>query len=167
MAAVCSDSLTWASEATSGSPSTSTTATCVGAVEQEHEVVLASFVRMLDAQHFTAIVLSRSLDAEFLQQHGQALGQTLPAETGTDVCGLAVAEVVDGDGGSAVETGPLICLEGGDHVSGIGHGVYTSAKSCATVPLSKSRWSMAPGKSFPIGANSSTRTPTTSRMEPG
>ena len=35
---------------------------------------------------------------------------------------LAVAEVVDGDGGSAVETGPLICLEGGDHVSGIGHG---------------------------------------------
>ena len=60
----------------------------MGAVEQEHEVVLASFVRTLDAQHFTAIVLSRSLDAEFLQQHGQALGQTLTAETGTDVCAL-------------------------------------------------------------------------------
>ena len=33
----------------------------VGAGEQEHEVVLASFVRTLDAQHFTAIVLSRLL----------------------------------------------------------------------------------------------------------
>ena len=45
--------------------------------------------------------------------------------------------------------------------------VMTSAKSWATVPLSRSRWSSAPGKSSPIGANSSMRTPTTSRMDPG
>ena len=84
---------------------------CDGIARKNPWLSLIHIFRTLDAQHFTAIVLSRSLDAEFLQQHGQALGQTLTAETGTDVCGLAVAEVVDGDGGSAVETGPLICLE--------------------------------------------------------
>lgn len=45
--------------------------------------------------------------------------------------------------------------------------VMTSAKSCAVVPLSRSRYSGIPGQSSPNGANSSTLTPTTSRIDPG